>query len=161
MKNAARGRTRYQIQDQSGCLALFGLLFVASGTLVLVLAFTTIAATKTRLVAAGIGVAHLLGGLFLFRSSPFRRIEVDVARRELVITSMGWGGRKRQVIAGNDIVGGQLLPDTDSDGDLVYTPRIRLKSGEWVTLVLVPRQIKEAAEEDLRVVYRIAPTLHP
>jgi hypothetical protein len=145
---------RYYIRDQSGCLAVFGIAFVASGVFVLAFALLVDAATLTRAIAATIGVAHLLGGLFTFRNAPFRKIEIDPHRRELIITSFGWGGRQRQVIAAEDIAGGHLLPDRDSDGDPIFTPRLRLKSGLWLPLVVVPRQSQEQARADLQLVYR-------
>ena len=146
--------TQYPIKDQSGCVAALSLVFVGSGLFVLSLLLTKseeLGPWSTAAVAF-VGIAHLLAGLFSYHRTPIRQVHVDIARREIHITTRSLRGKSHRVISAGEITGVHIEPGTDSDGDKHYLPRIRLKSGEWVPLVGVPRRSEAEALADLRMI---------
>jgi len=132
--------SRLVVRDTPGCLWLFGLVFVMSGTFVLVAAplspqwasFT--GWERTGILAIGIG--HLGGGLWLIRHTPATTLELDRARGTGTHRSRHPGDRSETVVAFSlaDLRDVDVLEERDSDGDPAFVVRVRLADGRQLRL---------------------------
>ena len=131
---------RLVARDTPGCLWLFGLVFVASGTFVLASApFSKewagfVAWERTAIIA--IGITHLGAGLFLIRHTPATVLELD-RTRGLGIHRLRHPGDRAWTVTQfrlADLRDVSLLEGRDSDGDPAYTVRLVLADGRELKL---------------------------
>lgn len=143
------------IINRSGCLPFFGLIFVGSGSLVLWMLLTDSQDLSAweRIAVAFIGAAHFAGGLFLIAKTPPRRVEIDPLKRTLRITTRTLRGKRVEEYHGNEIAGGRIVENKDSDGDPIFMPQIMLNDGRWITLLSSDRRTREQADADLQQIY--------
>ena len=143
------------IRDQSGCLNIFGGIFVLSGTAAL--AFLLLTDEPVTLwqgvVVVAIGLAHIAGGAWLMSQSPPRRVEIDVDKKQLIVRTRRLRARETKVYEASDLAGGRIVEDRDSDGDPIFTAKVMTKSSQWIPLTSTPRITRDEAERDLQLVY--------
>ena len=143
---------RLVARDTPGCLWLFGLMFVASGTFVLASApFSKewagfVALERTTILA--IGIAHLAVGLFLIRRTPATVLELDRTRGLGVHRLRHPGDREWTVTQFRlaDLRDVDVLQSRDSDGDPAYTVRLVLADGRQLKLHCATMAAKAPAE---------------
>jgi hypothetical protein len=132
--------SRLTLRDTPGCLWLFGLVFVASGTFVLGSApFSREWAGFSGWERTGIlviGVAHLLAGLWLIRQQPTTRLELDRATGTGTFTVRHPGDRAPAVTTFplSDLQDVRIVEHRDSDGDLRYHVVLALAGGRELRL---------------------------
>ena len=132
--------SRLVVRDTPGCLWLFGLVFVMSGTFVLVAAPLSIEwATFTgweRAAILAIGIGHLGGGLWLIRQTPATTLELDRARGTGTHRIRHPGDRSETVVVFRlaDLRDVDVLEERDSDGDPAFVVRVRLADGRQLRL---------------------------
>ena len=143
---------RLVAKDTPGCLWLFGLVFVSSGTFVLASApFSPEWADFTgweRTAILAIGIAHLGAGLFLIRRTPATVLELDRARgtgthRLRHPGDRAWTVTQFRLADLRDI---DVLQSADSDGDPAYTVRLVLTDGRELKLHGATMSSKAPAE---------------
>jgi hypothetical protein len=132
--------SRLVARDTPGCLWLFGLVFVMSGTFVLVAAPLSIEwATFTgweRAAILAIGIGHLGGGLWLIRQTPATTLELDRARGTGTHRIRHPGDRSETVVVFRlaDLRDVDVLEERDSDGDPAFVVRVVLADGRALKL---------------------------
>jgi hypothetical protein len=132
--------SRLVARDTPGCLWLFGLAFVMSGTFVLVAApLSPEWATFTGWERAGIlaiGFGHLGGGLWLIRHTPATTLELDRARGTGTHRIRHPGDRSETIVAFKlaDLRDVDVLEERDSDGDPAFVVRLVLAGGRELRL---------------------------
>ena len=131
---------RLVAKDTPGCLWLFGLVFVSSGTFVLVAAPLSqewagfVGWERTAILAIGIG--HLAAGLFLIRYTPATVLELDRTRGTGTHRLRHPGDREWTITQFRlaDLRDIGVLQSSDSDGDPAYTVRLVLADGRELRL---------------------------
>jgi hypothetical protein len=140
MMRIQQSASRLVARDTPGCLWLFGLVFVMSGTFVLVaVPLSREWATFTGWERAGIlaiGIGHLGGGLWLIRHTPATRLELDRTRGTGTHRIRHPGDRRETVVAFRlaDLRDVDVLEERDSDGDPAFVVRLRLADGRTLRL---------------------------
>ena len=131
---------RLVARDTPGCLWLFGLVFVASGTFVLTAApwspeWATFSGWERTAILA-IGIGHLGAGLWLIRSTPQTTLELDRARGTGTHRTRHPGNRDWSVTTFRlaDLRDVNLLEERDSDGDPAFVVRALLADGRELRL---------------------------
>jgi hypothetical protein len=159
--------TTLVVQDTPGCFWLFGLWFVAGGALALAMPFIAVnrddVSGWAKALSIGIGVATVAAGLFVIRTSPSIRTEIDPARgRVRVTTRVAWRAPRTEEFALGDVGVLQVLPARDSDGDTYYTLRLLLADGRAIPLHRRSAYGKEWIEaRAARIRQHLAPRLTP
>jgi hypothetical protein len=131
---------RLVARDTPGCLWLFGLVFVASGSFVL--GSVPLAPDWAgfsgweRLAVFAIGISHLGGGLWLIRQHPTTRLELDRARGSGRLTRRYPGDRAATVtrFSLTDLRDVRILERRDSDGDPCFAISLVLADGRELPL---------------------------
>jgi hypothetical protein len=135
-----RSPTRLVVSDTPGCVWLLGLVFVASGTLVLTV---PLFATEwagfgwwERAAVLAIGASHLGGGLWTIRHHPESRTELDLASGTGIHHIRRLGQRAATITRFRlaDVRDVAVVESTDSDGDPVFMLRLRLSGGRELPL---------------------------
>jgi hypothetical protein len=146
--------------DTPGCAWSLGLVFVASGTLVLTVPlFAPEWATFgfwARAAVLAIGASHLGGGLWTIRHHPETRTELDLAR-ECGVHSVRRPGERAPTVTRfrlADVRDVTVLEEKDSDGDPVFTLRLLLSGGRELRLQGHPAGGKASALERAGAVRR-------
>lgn len=150
---------RLVARDTPGCLWLFGLVFVASGTFVLVAAPLSeewadfVGWERTAILA--IGIAHLAAGLFLIRHTPATVLELDRTRGTGIHRLRHPGDREWKATHFRlaDVRGVMVHEERDSDGDPAFTVQLLLADGRELRLhgALMPSQAPaEARAAEIR-----------
>lgn len=147
------------LDDTPGCLWLFGLLFVGSGSLALSTPFVAAnrhaVGWRVNALAAVIGLVHLPAGLWWIRGHPATHTQFDRAAGT---------GRHRVRVPGAraavvtefrlaDVRGLELWRGADSDGDPVFQLRLWLAGSQVLALHSHPVASGEWADaraEELR-----------
>lgn len=152
MIHHAEGRRETQAGDARGCFAVFGGLFVLSGTFATVAALTAEMPALARLCVLAIGLAHLAGGLFAgwgeSRTSVVTPAGVTITHRRLFRPA-----ETRHVPAGT-IEAVEVEDGRDSDGDATFRPQLRLTTGRRVPLTVQTTPSREQAVEIAAAVAR-------
>jgi hypothetical protein len=87
-----------------------------------------------RLASLAIGVGVAAGALWWLGQNPATEIRLDLTRRLLTLMRSGVLGRREQRISFTDLESVELVEGKDSDGDPIWRPAARLRSGEMVLL---------------------------
>jgi hypothetical protein len=147
---------RLVAKDTPGCLWLFGLVFVSSGTFVLAsVPFSAEWAGFTgweRTAILAIGISHLGAGLWLIRSTPATVLELDRTRglgthRLRHPGDRDWTVTRFPLADLRDV---NLLEGSDSDGDPTFAIRLVLADGRELRLHGATMASKTAAEGKAR-----------
>jgi len=152
--------SRLVARDTPGCLWLFGLVFVASGTFVLAaVPWAPEWATFTgweRTAILAIGIGHLGGGLWFIRSMPATSLELDRARGTGTHRTRHPGDRRAAVLAFrlSDLRDVDVLEERDSDGDPVFVVRVLLADGRALRLHGVTLRARAPAVERAGTILR-------
>ena len=122
-------------RDNNRSTRIFGLIFALIGLLLPLLAIknytkSSDAQLLTAVVIAGMGVVFVLLGLTVFFVSKNREIVIRKKLGEVIYRS----GKIERVFNSLEIDKVELVTGTDDDGDVVYTPWLKLKTGEYLQI---------------------------
>jgi hypothetical protein len=87
-----------------------------------------------RLASLAIGIGVSAGALWWLARNPATRLELDLTRRLLTLVRFGLLGRKVRRLSFNELAAVELVRGADSDGDPIWRPGARLRTGELVLL---------------------------
>jgi hypothetical protein len=87
-----------------------------------------------RLTSLAIGIAVSAGALWWLAQNPGTRLELDLTRRLLTLVRFGLLGRQVRRLSFTELEAVELVQGADSDGDPIWRPAARLRSGELVLL---------------------------
>ena len=141
------------IADTPGCLWLFGLMFVLSGSSAMIAAFAVAApptfAAFTRSAAFVIGASHLAAGLWIVRRHASTLTELDRVTGRGLHRVRRPGSRAPVVTAFalSDVRAVDVRHDRDSEGDPVFQLRLWLSGSLMLPLQAQPAQGERAALE--------------
>jgi hypothetical protein len=128
-----------RLQDRVGPYWALGLFLLAGG--ILGLAFPLGLANDAaqlksweRLASAGIGLGVCTGAIWWLARNPRSDIEVDLTRRNLRIVRLGITGRQVRQLPFDQLQNVELEQGSDSDGDPIWRPVVRLRSGGLLLL---------------------------
>jgi len=151
---------RMVITDTPGCLWLFGLAFIASGTLVLTVPLLGSDWSSfhrwEKAAVVVIGLSHLAGGLWTVRRHRATRTELDR-------TSGVGTHRVRQpgslsptvtIFSLADIRGVDIRQDKDGDGDPMFQLRLWLAASRVLLLQSQPAHGERMARENAAAIRR-------
>ena len=139
------------IADTPGCLWLFGLMFVLSGSFAMFAAFAAATpptfVTFTRSAAFVIGVSHLAAGLWIVRRHASTLTELDRGNGRGLHRVRRPGSRAQAVtvFALGDVRAVDIRHDRDGDGDPVFQLRLWLSGSRMLPLQAQPAQGERAA----------------
>ena len=121
---------------------LFGLWFVAGGTLAMAMTFAASNAHELtwwgRLFVFTIGVGCAAAGLFTIVGAPAIRAVFDRTSDRVVVTTTGLRARSRVEFACREVCIVDLKEEKDSDGDPMYQVRLWLRDGRAILLQSQP-----------------------
>jgi hypothetical protein len=83
-------------------------------------------------LAVGLGVAA--GALWWLAQNPATEVRLDLTRRLLTLVRSGVQGRRERRVAFAELEAVELVQGKDSDGDPIWRPGVRLRSGEQILL---------------------------
>ena len=148
MIRLASTRRADTVTDATGCLRLFGGVFLLSGTVALSFAFLGAMEAESwiaRGVVAAIGLAHLAGG---YAVGWGRWNECTVTRAGIVLVQHRmWRRPVRRHIAPSQVREVTVRVKTDSDGDEAYGVELQLVDGECLQLTRYTVPVRLRAEE--------------
>ena len=134
-------------QATPGCLWIFGLWFVAGGTLGLVMTFAASNAHELawweRVFAFGMSAGCAAAGIFVIVGAPAIRAVFDRTNGHAVVTTTGLRARSRVEFACRDVCVVDLKEEKDSDGDPMYQVRLWLRDGRSILLQSQPAHGRE------------------
>ena len=87
-----------------------------------------------RLASFGVGLGVSAGALWWLGRSPASRVELDLTRSRISVVRLGLSGRQVRQLAFAELDKVEVEVGADGDGDTVWRPRVRLRSGEHVLL---------------------------
>lgn len=87
-----------------------------------------------RLASIGVGVGVAAGALWWLAQNPGTEVRLDLTRRLLTLVRTGILGRRVRRFSFNELEAVELVRGTDGDGDPIWRPAARLRSGELVLL---------------------------
>jgi hypothetical protein len=152
--------SRLVAADIPGAIWILGLVFVASGTLVLsVPLFADEWATFglwERIAVFAIGLSHLAGGLWTIRLHPRTQVELDRAGGAGTHSVRHPGDRIGAVTRFRlaDVRDVEVVEERDSDGDPVYLVRMLLADGRELRLQGHPSHGETAARDQAAAIRR-------
>jgi hypothetical protein len=127
------------LRDQVAPYWALGLFLLAGG--VLSIAMPLGLATNSdelerweRLSSVGLGIAVAAGALWWLAQHRGTQIRLDLTRRLLTLVRSGLQGRQVRRLSFNELEALELVQGADSDGDPIWRPAARLRSGELVLL---------------------------
>lgn len=148
------------IADTPGCLWLFGLVFVASGTCVLLIPFTSTEwgrfALWERAAILAIGAAHLAAGVWTVRRHAATRTELDrrVGRGTHRVRQPGARFATVTNFALSDVRFVDVRADKDSEGDPMFQLRLWLTGSQMLALQSQPAHGEASAREHAAAIRR-------
>jgi hypothetical protein len=151
---------RMVIADTPGCLWLFGLMFVASGLLVLSVPFTSESwidlVLWLRCAVFAIGASHFAAGLWTIRRHAATRTELDRATGTGTHRVRSPGARVPTVTAFplGDVRAVEIRPDKDSDGDPMFQLRLWLRDSRVLPLQSQPAHGESRTRENAERIRR-------
>ena len=152
--------TRLVAADTPGAIWVLGLVFVASGTLVLsVPLFADEWASFgpwERIAIFAIGLSHLAGGLWTIRLHPKTQVELDRAGGAGTHSVRHPGDRVGAVTRFRlaDVRDVGVVEEKDSDGDPVYLVRMLLADGRELRLQGHPSHGEAPARDQAAAIRR-------
>ena len=141
--------TRLVARDLPGCLWVFGLWFVAGGTLAMTLTFLASNASsmswRDRAITFGLGVACALAGLFVLRTAPMTITTLDRATGRGTLERRGLRRRERSEFSLASVLIADVGVTRDSEGTEVYQLRLQLSDARILPLHAQPYLTRETA----------------
>lgn len=130
---------RITLRDQAAPYWALGLFLLAGGVLAIAapLGLATNAGeleSWERLASLGVGVGVASGALWWLAQNPATEVRLDLTRRRLTLVRSGLLGRRVRWLSFDELEAVELVRGADSDGDPVWRPRARLRTGELVLL---------------------------
>ena len=127
------------ISETPGCLWMFGLFFAVIGGIFVYgsLGGSSDYASQSPLV---LGVAFLFGscgvaaGVWIIHNAPITRVVIDRLKNTIVLTRWGLSGRRESFYFFDEIEGFCLIEEKDSEGDLIWSLGLELKTGETIKI---------------------------
>jgi hypothetical protein len=150
--------TNFFVEDSPGLSWILGALFFFVGGVFALgsLGLATNAAELSFGVRTVIFVLGTIGvgtGVWVWKRSPLSRVQVNVSDRYILINRWGITGRETTRVNFADVLAVELETGTDSEGDSVYRPILRLRNQAPVLLSLL--HVHDRAQVE-RVVREIA-----
>jgi hypothetical protein len=147
--------TSFFVEDSLGLSwILGGLFFFVGGVFALgSLGLATNAAELSFGVRTVIFVLGAIGvgtGVWVWQRSPLSRVQVNVSDRYILINRWGITGRERTSVNFADVLAVELETGTDSEGDPVYRPILRLRNQAPVLLSLLHVHDRAQVERVIR-----------
>jgi hypothetical protein len=146
--------TRLVTRDLPGCLWIFGLWFVAGGTLAIALTFLASNAAsmswRDRAITFGMGVACAVAGLFVLRTAPMTITTLDRATGRGTLEHRGLRRRTRSEFSLASVLIADVGVTRDSEGTEVYQLRLQLSDARVLPLHAQPYLTRETAFERAR-----------
>jgi hypothetical protein len=90
--------------------------------------------TWERIASLGVGFGVCAGALWWLSLSPLTELRLDLTRRSLRLVRWGITGREVRQLPFDQLQRVELEQQQDSDGDPMWRPAVRLRSGEMVRL---------------------------
>ncbi len=149
MKTRIEGN-RLIIRDQPFCFWLFYSLFVAGGSIALILSLTAGPDATTALIGTVIGLGNITGGLYMIKREPASIVEIDKAAREIRVCRWYPIGKRQNAYPLPALSGVEVEITEHSEGGSVYRPRLCLGSTGLVPVSLFWYQTIEPSEAILR-----------
>jgi hypothetical protein len=87
-----------------------------------------------RLTSLAIGFGVSAGALWWLAQNPSTKVQLDLTRRLLTLVRSGLLGRQVRQVSFKELAAVELVQGADSDGDPIWRPAVRLRSGEVVLL---------------------------
>lgn len=145
------------VEDAPGFMWILGALFVFVGALFALGAagvFTnaTDLGFGTRVTIFALGATGVAVGLWNWKRSPLSRVQVNVRDRYVLVSRWGLIGRQNIRVDFSDVAALELETTSDSEGDPVFRPVLRLRSGATVLLSLIHVHDRAEIERVLREV---------
>jgi hypothetical protein len=91
-------------------------------------------APSGRLTSLAIGFGVSAGALWWLAQNPATKVQLDLTRRLLTLVRSGLLGRQVRRLSFNELAAVELVQGSDSNGDPIWRPAVRLQSGEVVLL---------------------------
>jgi hypothetical protein len=105
-----------------------------------------------RLASIGLGVGVSAGALWWLWRNPATQMQLDLTDRQLRLTRSGLSGRQVRRLSFDEMERVEVDQGVDSDGDAVWRPIVRLRSGELVLLSELWSHDQTAVKESVAVV---------
>jgi hypothetical protein len=87
-----------------------------------------------RFASIVVGLGVVAGALWWLSRSPATLVQLDLTRRRLRLARFGLAGRHVRQLSFGDLESVEVEQGTDDDGEPIWRPIVRLRSGEPVTL---------------------------
>ena len=149
MKTRIEGN-RLVIKDQPLGFWLFYSLFVAGGTIALILSLTAAPDTTTTLIGSVIGLGNIAGGIYMIKREPASIVEIDKAAGEICVRRWYPVGKRHKTYPLSALSGAEVEITEHSEGGSVYRPRLCFEDGESVPVSLFWYQTREPSEAVLK-----------
>jgi hypothetical protein len=145
---------RLVVRDLPGCLWVFGLWFVAGGTLAIVLMFLASNAAsmpwRDRAMTLGIGLACALAGLIVIRTAPMTVTTLDRATGQGTLERRGLARHERTEFPIAAVWIADVAVTRDDEGSEVYQLRLHLCDARVLPLHARPYLTRSTAFEAAR-----------
>jgi hypothetical protein len=89
---------------------------------------------RERFSSVLVGVGVSLGALWWLAKNAATLVQLDLTRRLLTLVRLSLLGQRVRRLSFNELASVELIEGADSDGDPVWRPAARLRSGEVVLL---------------------------
>jgi len=141
---------RLIIRDQPLGFWLFYSLFVAGGSIALILSLTAAPDATTSLIGSIIGLGNITGGFYMIKREPASIFEIDKTAGEISICRWYPIGRCHKTYPLFAISHAEVEITEHSEGGSVYRPRLCFGKDEFVPVSLFWYQTREPSEAILR-----------
>ena len=141
---------RLIIRDQPLGFWLFYSLFVAGGSIALILSLTVATDATTTLIGLVIGFGNIAGGLYMIKREPASIVEIDKASGEIGVCRWYPVGKRRKTYPLPALSGAEVEITEHSEGGSVYRPRLCFGKSEFVPVSMFCYQTREPSEAILK-----------
>jgi hypothetical protein len=129
---------------------LFYSLFVAGGSIALILSLTAAPDATTTLIGSVIGLGNIAGGLYMIKREPASIVEIDKASGKIRVRRWYPVGRWHKTYPLSGLSGAEVEITEHSEGGSVYRPRLCFGPTEFVPVSLFWYQTREPSEAILK-----------
>jgi hypothetical protein len=152
------------LQDRPGPYWLLGLLLLFGGLLALAMSLGLASNAAElepgeRFGSMLVGLLVALGGLWWLARNPSTQVRLDLTRRRLGLVRIGITGRQVRTFPLDEIDGVEVEQAADSDGDPIWRPVLRTRSGERVALSELWSHDQREVKATVTVVAEVCPRL--
>jgi hypothetical protein len=129
---------------------LFYSLFVAGGSIALILSLTAAPDATTALIGSVIGLGNIAGGLYMIKREPASIVEIDKCNGEIRVCRWYPVGKRHKTYPISALSSAEVEITEHIEGGSVYRPRLCIGGTEFVPVSLFWYQTKEPSEAILR-----------